>query len=88
MEIEYKGQRIYVYLKDIEERCEKFFKIRFQRDPEKDEAYYNEWLGRFISGVPDRFMDPLSLKVYLEIIIREHSNTTVKKKGKRKKVRK
>ena len=74
IEMEIRGKEYSFYNVEIEERCRKFFIKRFNRQPEKDKGYYNEWLQRFYSGMPDRFMDINSLEIYLSIIAQERVN--------------
>lgn len=45
-----------------------FFEKRFERKPEEDKAYFDEWENRFLTGHPETYMDFESLQVYLEIL--------------------
>jgi hypothetical protein len=55
--------------KIIYEKCKKFFKLRFNRGfkPEVD-PYAGEWLDRFKTGYPERYMDSKSVEVYVKMI--------------------
>ena len=49
----------------------KFFIKRFQRQPEDDLEYFNEWVARFATGFPEQFMDSESRYIYNELIKNE-----------------
>jgi len=51
----------------IETQVERFFKLRFPGkniEFEKKCGYFGEWVERFKTGSPERFMDSESLKAY------------------------
>ena len=45
-----------------------FFIRRFNRQPESDRFYFEEWVDRFYTGNPTRWMDSKSLEVYMQLI--------------------
>ena len=54
-----------------EEFVEKWFKRRFpdkDLEFEKKCGYFGEWIERFKSGYPERYMDSLSLSVYNHLL--------------------
>jgi hypothetical protein len=44
-----------------------WFKRRFNKEPENDLIYFEEWVLRFNTGNPKNFMDNQSLKIYEEM---------------------
>ena len=51
---------------DKEISVKDFFVKRFKKDPSSpvEKSYFSEWVHRFNSGHPEKFMDSQSLKVY------------------------
>jgi len=41
-----------------------WFIARFNKTPEQDKAYFQEWMERFRRGNPERYMDNESLAVF------------------------
>jgi len=54
----------------LRRRVRLFFSERFQREPESDRFYFEEWVGRFESGHPETWMDARSIEVYNNILKR------------------
>lgn len=55
-----------------EKITEEFFKRRFPEknlDFEKKCGYFGEWVGRFMTDHPYRFMDENSIKVYMGMLM-------------------
>lgn len=54
----------------IKQRATKFFVARFKKDPKHpaEKHYFNEWVSRFKTGVPENYMDNKSRNVYLKMI--------------------
>ena len=50
----------------------RFFEKRFKRKAVEGESYFEEWVERFGTGVPYAYMDSESLKVYLDMIGKNH----------------
>lgn len=50
-----------------EEFIKKWFEKRFNRKPETDKRYFEEWVNRFKTGHPETFMDSESLKIWKEL---------------------
>jgi hypothetical protein len=48
----------------LDTRAREFFKKRFNKQPESDPVYFEEWKMRFRSGHPESWMDKESKKVY------------------------
>jgi len=46
---------------------EDWFERRFNKKPQQDESYFNEWVGRFEKGNPENYMDEESLKIFKEM---------------------
>lgn len=57
---------------DLKRFVEYWFFKRFKRLPKDDEHYFNEWYRRFETGLAFRYMDGDSLKVYFDMIKKEH----------------
>ena len=58
----------YLGKKDDDRLVRKFFIMRFHKEPETDWYYYLEWVRRFESGNPTKWMDSQSKKVYVKIM--------------------
>lgn len=56
---------------------EEFFKERFKRTRAEEErisgegGYYSEWVERFRSGHPERYMDNQSVRAFAEVLRKE-----------------
>lgn len=55
------------YHKLCRRTAETFFIKRFNRKPEEDRAYFEEWVERFKTGHPENSMDSESLKIWEDI---------------------
>jgi len=51
-----------------EQEVREFFILRFKRMPEHDLVYFKEWVERFHTGYPERFMDSESKKAFEKVI--------------------
>lgn len=53
----------------IRQNARKFFIARFRRDPNHrvEKEYFNEWVSRFKTGVPENYMDSKSRDVYTQM---------------------
>jgi hypothetical protein len=45
-----------------------WFIKRFRKTPEQDKSYFNEWVERFDTGSPYRYMDFESRRAYLDVL--------------------
>lgn len=51
----------------MKSKMTEFFERRFGKDHPHD-SYYEEWVQRFATGHPERFMDSKSLEIYKQVL--------------------